>query len=223
MDVQYPYAEGLSRRQLLYRLPGAPAPRRLLVVHTGANEAALLGGGWGAPVSVVASCELQALAAHGGERFDAVALPAVLSAGQGTAGADVLTLARGLLVPGGVAIGHLEHGCALRRWASLAGLRAVAGALLGTQGLGSPSQCQRALRRAGFSEPACFFVQPNIDEPMGLIPSDIVAARAHFLRSVRSSRHHYGRLGYALRLALTRAGLGGTLQPQLFFWARRPC
>lgn len=223
MDVQYPYAEGLSRRQLLYRLPGAPAPRRLLVVHSGTGEGALIGGGWGAPVTVVAASELQALAAQGDVRFDAVALPAVLSAGQLQPGAVVLTLAHGLLVPGGVVIGHLEHGCALRRWASLAGLRAVAGALLGTQGLGSPGQCQGALQRAGFSDPTCFFVQPHIGDPMGLIPSDTVAARAHFLRSVRSSRHLYGRLGYALRLVLAAAGLGGTLQPELFFWARRPC
>lgn len=231
MDVQYPYADGLSRLQLLYRLPTPPAPRRLLVVCAD-DDGALIGGGWGrGAVTVVALGALESVLAQGAQRFDAVALPAVLGRrlalaavdGSGANNRKVLGLARELLVPGGVVVGHMDHLCALRHLLRWSGLRGLIGTIVRPQGIGFASQCLSRLRQAGLAEAECFYVQPSIDAPMGLIPSQGAASRAHFLRAIRSTQGRCGRAGYALRLSLAHAGLGGMLQPQLFFWARRPC
>ena len=64
MDVEYPYAEGLSRQQLLYRLPFAPEPRRLLVVSDTPRDA-LISGGWGGPVTVLTTSQLDTALTQG--------------------------------------------------------------------------------------------------------------------------------------------------------------
>ena len=227
MDVEYPYADGLSRRQLLYRLPSTPLPRRLLLVSDAADSD-LIGGGWGGPVTVLTSSELDATLAQGAARFDAVAMPWVLGFGAAPGarrprGSQLLCSARRLLVPGGVVVGHLENIRTLRRLASLRGLREIAGAAARRGAIGSASGCEQALLRAGFTAPECYYVQPSIDSPMGLIPCEAVPARAHFLRMIRSAQGHYSRPAYAMRLVVAYLGLAGMQQPELFFWARNSC
>ena len=81
----------------------------------------------------------------------------------------------------------------------------------------------RALKAAEFDSPHCSFVQPSIEDPMGLIPIDFNAARAQFLRAIRSERGHFGPLAYAARIGLSQVGLGGMQQANLFFWGRKAC
>lgn len=227
MDVEYPYADGLSRRQLLYRLPSTPQPRRLLLVSNEADSD-LIGGGWGGPVTVVTRSGLDAAIAHGEPRFEAVALPWVLgsgalSDGHPTNGLQLLCAVHRVLVPGGFVVGHLTNLRTLRRLVSLRGWGGIVAAAGRPGAIGSASGCKAALLRAGFIEPECYYVQPSIESPMGLIPSEPVPARAHFLRSIRSAQGHHGRVAYALRLTVAYVGLGGMQQPQIFFWARKPC
>jgi hypothetical protein len=58
---------------------------------------------------------------------------------------------------------------------------------------------------------------------MGLIPTDPAAARAHFLRWIRSGKGYYSPPAYAARLLVAVLGLGGMQQNELFFWAKKPC
>lgn len=227
MDVEYPFAAGVSRRQLLYRLPSTPLPRRLLLVSDTA-ESELIGGGWGGPVTTLPSSETDAALRQGGACFDAVALPGLLGARATSVQrqADdehLLHVAFALLISGGVVVGHLENICALRRVTSRHGLAQVARAALRPGAIVSASRCKGALVRAGFIEPECYYVQPSIAEPMGLIPSEPVPARAQFLRVARSAQGHHGRFAYAARLLIAHLGLGGMQQRELFFWARKPC
>lgn len=218
MDVEYPYAEPTARLNLLYRLPGAPEPRRLLVVGS-PNDTEPIVPGWPAARALRPDA-LAEEAARGDGRFDAVALPWVL--GDESDAVGLLRAARRLLVPGGVVVGHVANRLSLRRLAATRGgdlWRAW-----GTSGtLGSAGQCRRALRGAGFTAPECFFVQPSIGAPMGLIPCAFAPARTQFLRSVRASAGQQPAPAYALRWALAFAGLGGLKQTEVFFWARTPC
>ncbi len=221
MDVQFPYADGWSRRQLLYRLPSAPAPRRLLIVCTDA-EHARIGEGWGAPVRVIAPSTLAAERSLGPSRFDVVALPALLDRPASIDVAGVMASARHLLAPGGVVVGHVAHALALRTLLTFGGVADALAALLQRQAIDRASSCHRCLLGAGFVAPQCFYVQPAIDDPMGLIPVQGPAARAHFVQAVRSARELHQPLAHALRLLMARCGLGGMMQAQLFFWARQP-
>lgn len=224
MDVAYPYADGLSRRQLLYRLSAAPGPQRLLLVSDDADSD-LLGAGWRGPVTVLAPSALDAAFLQDGARFDAVALPwttGMRSAG-GRNGPQLLQWAHALLLPGGLVVGHLHNVHTLRRLATANGLKEIVAALLHRGAMGSAAGCAAALLRAGYAHPECWYVQPSMDAPMGLIPSNPIAARAHFLRAIRSAQGHYSRPAYAARLLVAALGLGGMQQPELFFWARKPC
>ena len=128
-----------------------------------------------------------------------------------------------LLVPGGLVVGHFEYGLSLRR---LTAAGALVRLVRSTSRLGivaSVPYCKRALRRAGFIDLTCYYVHPHIDSPMGLIPSERRAARAHFVRMTRAQRGGHGLLMQGLRLGLAQVGLGGTMQPQLFVWASKPC
>ena len=224
MDVAYPHADGLSRRQLLYRLPTAPQPRRLLLVSSDADSD-LIGAGWGGPVTVLAPSGLDAAFLKNGARFDAVALPWTtgLQSSAGRAGPQLLQWAHALLVPGGLVAGHLHNVHTLRRLATARGLAEFVATLAHRGAMGSAESCGAALLRAGYIQPECWYVQPSIESPMGLIPSDPVAARAHFLRAIRSARGHYSRPAYAARLMVAALGLGGMQQSELFFWATKPC
>lgn len=221
MDVQYPYADGWSRLQLLYRLPTAPAPRRLLIVCADASQAQV-GDGWGSPVKVIDPSALQAEVEQGPARYEVVALPAMLDGCSAAEVGQVMAAARALLSPGGVLVGHVRHALALRRMLSLPGLLAALAALLRRPCIGRAGGCQRSLSHAGFASVQCFYVQPDIESPMGLIPVQPAAARAHFLRSVRSAQDLHGRWGHIARLLVARSGLGGLMQSHLFYWARQP-
>jgi len=158
--------------------------------------------------------------------FDAVALPGTLeplpSRAQ-LANGELLAAAAELLAPDGVVVGHMAHGRALRRlarpsqWIGLAAAAFVADAILG------PVEVCGALERAGLHTAEGFYVQPQVDSPMGLAPSDPQAARRHFLRDLRSTSHTRGVAGHYLRWAVARVGWGGSFQSQIFFWARKPC
>lgn len=227
MDLRHPYSDSEARLRLLYRLPTAPAPRRLLLVSGGADDADI-GAGWGlGEVSRTDVPGLLRLADGRGGCFDAVALPSTLvprAPRHGVANRVVLHSASHLLAPGGVVVGHLEQARALRRAVQPAGALQLLLAVADADAISGPASCLRSLRRAGLTAPECYYVQPHVRSPMGLVPSEPAAARAHFLRAVRSARHHHGRLaGHAARLLLCWLGLGGTLQGQLFYWARKPC
>lgn len=227
MDVEYPYADGLSRRQLLYRLPSTPLPRRLLLVSDDADSD-LIGGGWAGPVTVVTGAGLDAAIAEGDARFDAVALPWVLGSHAPSrrfprGGIPLLCAAHRALVPGGIVVGHVENILTLRRLVSVRGWGEIMGAMVRRGAISSASGCKASLLRAGFTEPECYCVQPSIESPMGLIPCDPVPARAHFLRTIRSAQGQYSRPAYTLRLLVAFLGLGGMQQHELFFWAKKPC
>lgn len=227
MDVEYPYAEGLARRQLLYRLPSAPSPRRLLLVSDIADSA-LIGGGWGGPVTVVGSQQLHSAVQQGEGCFDAVALPQLAGSGrewrQSPTGAEqLLVLAHRLLVPAGVVVGHVENMFTLRRLASVRGIVGFGGDWIRPGSIGSATRCRKVLQRAGFTDTECYYVQPSIESPMGLIPCEPKPARAHFLRAIRSARGHYSRPAYAMRVLVAWLGLGGMQQSALFFWATKAC
>jgi hypothetical protein len=227
MDVDYPFATPLSRRQLLYRLPTTPAPGRLLIV-SGFADGEQIGSGWTGAVVTLDSSQLEAALAQSRARFDAVALPGLLSAlaaplRSGATAGQLLRMAHAFLVPGGVVVGHLENAFALRRAASLRGLAPLVRAALRPGVVGSAQACTRALVRAGFVEPECYYVQPSLAAPMGLIPCDPVPARAQFLRAVRSAQGNYSRPAFVARLLIAHLGLGGMQQQELFFWARTPC
>lgn len=208
MDVAYPYADAGARRALLYRLPVGEPPQRLLVVGTGA-VAQEIAAGWHGPVQLMSAAALAASwQAHEGA-FDAVAWP-----GLGDSEGHMLPLARSVLAPRGLLLGHFEQRVTLRR---------LHLALLPAGSLRSPAGCVRALEGAGYEEPAVWYVQPSISSPMGLIPTEPVAARAQFLRAIRSAHGHHSTVAYALRWLLAWAGLGGLQQNELFFWARKPC
>ena len=224
MDIEHPYADGPSRRHLLYRLRTAPPPRRLLLV-SGDPESDLIGTGWGSPVTVLAPSGLDASFLQSGTRFDAVALPWVtgLPSSTGCDGQRLLKAAHTLLVPGGVVMGHLRNIQTLRRLGTARGLAEVVATLTHRGAMGSAAGCAAVLLRAGYAEPECWYVQPSISSPMGLIPSDPTAARAYFLRSIRSAQGHYSRSAYLARLLVAALGLGGMQQAELFFWAKKPC
>lgn len=215
MDVEFPYAEDDARLRLLYRLP-LPSTRGDLLVVGREDVAALLNGDWkGTRKSSTAQTPSDA-----GRAFDVVALPDLTADGDGARGRALLARAHESLRPGGWLVGHVDQACTLR--GLLAG-RGWGAALAPRRYLGRPAGCALALREAGFGALHLWYVQPNIEAPMGLIPVDPVAARAQFLRLVRASRGHHSPWGYLLRLTLARLGLAGLQQGQLFFWAQRPC
>ncbi len=222
MDIDFPFAEDKSRQQLLYRLPTAPAPRRLLLVG---NDPDGIARGWDGPVTTVAVVDLADAASPDGADFDAVALPGLtdMVAAGGTGALRLLADARRRLVPGGLVIGHLEHALTLRRLARPRQVAAILASLVGGGLIGSAAGCRKALLQSGFVEPECYYVVPSFDAPMGLIPCHPVAARAWFLRAVRAAEGHFSAPAYASRLLLAFMGLGGHQQGQLFFWARKTC
>ncbi|MCW5661954.1 MAG: hypothetical protein KIT60_29985 [Burkholderiaceae bacterium] len=217
MDANFPFAEDDARLRLLYRLPLPTGAGDMLVVGK-TDMADLLKAGW---TGNCTHAESWRALGGGAAHFDVVATPGLdLDAGDPEEAVGTLRRALSLLRPGGFIVGHMEHSCTLRGLANGRGWRA---ALHPARFFGRPVGCSLALQGAGFVASAVWYVQPNIQAPMGLIPSEPVAARAEFLRAIRATRGHHSRLGYVLRLALARLGLGGLQQGQLFFWAQRPC
>jgi hypothetical protein len=217
MDVQYPYAEGPARRQLMYRLPLPAGPQSLLLVE-GPGAPSGLHEGWSGAVQRVDGESWLAASSTAQTAFDVVALPGAWDLGAGVAAPDLLKRANAALAPGGVVVGHADHLLALRRLATPAGWWQA-----WRSPVASVRACRRVLQAAGFKQVSCFHVQPSLDDPMGLIPDDRAASRAQFLRAVRAEQGHFSAPAYAARVLLAQLGLGGLQQLQLFFWARKPC
>lgn len=206
MDTQPPYASGVSRLRLIYRFAAPHDAARVLVI--GPSQAARDAFDLDArPVDVVEPGRSPAGAAH-----DLVALPGTLDRDRA---APLFGAAHAALRPGGRVAGHLSNAGSLHGWRETLRGRSRAGA--------TAARLQRELAAAGFVDAECFYVEPRIESPMALVPVQWRAAREHFLRAIRRTRRHYRPAGYGMRLALAAVGLGGMLQPQLFFWARRPC
>lgn len=221
MDALFPYAEGAARRHLLYRLPTAPAPRRLLLAYADRADKAIASE-WEGPVEVIDGSKLKGYGRHHAAGFDAIALPGLLDSAPAPP-ADLLRAAHHLLVPGGIVVGHVEHLLAWRRIATPRGVLRWALSVGGRNGVGTAARCLRELARAGFTSCECYFVSPHIDAPMSLVPGHDGSARAQFLRALRIAPHHHGHLSYRLRWVWTALGLGGMQRPHLFFWANKPC
>ena len=164
-------------------------------------------------------------------KFDAVALPGSLMCADDAGGLDgpsaspeqVLRLAHSALRPGGVVVGHIDHLLSAHGLRNTLQGRVGLGSWLRYRGLISGRRCRQTLLRSGFAVPECFYVEPQIEAPMAVVPVHPLAAKSHFLRSIRRTRGQYSMTGFALRMALAGARLGGILQPDLFFWAQRPC
>lgn len=127
------------------------------------------------------------------------------------------------LRPGGLVVGHLEQMKSVHGLRDLLMQPSTWHTAMQRWPVASAPRCLHALKRAGFDEVECYFVEPRISAPTVLVPSRAAAARWHFVRAVRRNRALYGLPGYAARLALAGFGLGGLLQPHLFFTARKPC
>ncbi len=226
MDASPPFAADVERLRLLYRLPLRGDEARILVVGSGVDAERLLDVG-----ACTAAVTVSARPDGGDTPFDAVMLPLCLlgddehSIGtpNGQPLAAMLAQAKASMLPGGVVVGHLENiaslasvRSALRGGVSWSGWRSWRGAW-------GASACLRTLHDAGFEAAECFYVEPRISAPMTIVPRSPLSARAHFVRAIRRTHGHYSMAGYLTRLLLAQLGLGGTLQPHLFFWARRPC
>jgi SAM-dependent methyltransferase len=220
VDARLPFAEGEARLRLLYQLPLSGTERHWLVLGDASAARQAVGLRQDAPPLSAWAPDAAAPAAG---PFDVVALPGTLLAPAPVPPEARLRQVLDVLVPGGVVVGHVDH---------LLSLHGLAGALRGAgwhgrwaelRAFASARRCELSLRRCGFTEAECFHVEPHIEAPMALVPSDRRAARSHFVRTVHRNRPLYGSAGFTLRLLLAQAGLGGALQPQLFFWARKPC
>ena len=216
MDVTQPYDADESRLCLLYRLPVTGSPSRLLII--GADVAGLSRHWAGAEVWRAESlADLPA-----GHRFDVVAIPDLLAPDCIDASA-LLCAAAGVLAPGGILVGHMAHGLALRKWASLRGLWQLALSVCDRRCPSRNGRVQSMLRAAGLREVECFYVSPSIHAPMALIPCAPQAARAHFARALSASRHNLTWPAFQLRRAMLALRSGPLLRDTLFFWAQRPC
>lgn len=169
-------------------------------------------------------------AATAGSQFDAVALPGGLldesvpgPGDERPLPASLLRQAHDALRPGGVLVGHCYHLLSAHGLRQTFAGRVSSRTWIRGRGLRSGAGCLRTLKELGFIEVECYYVEPRIDAPMALIPLHAMAARSHFFRAIRRTRGQYSGLGFALRMVLAAFGLGGLLQPHLFFWARRPC
>ena len=63
----------------------------------------------------------------------------------------------------------------------------------------SARRCVNSVRTVGFDDVECYYVEPNIGDPMALVSSDVHAASAHFVRTVRRNRPLYSPVGYLVR------------------------
>lgn len=221
MEDRLPFATGEARLQLLYELPLTGDERRVLVIGTGSGVSTALSAERQARLSTLRMSPADDAPAAG--EFDAVLMPGSLFDNPEDSAEALLGRTLRALVPGGVVVGHCTNLLSVRALFSACRSGALFSTLRERRQAGDPARLERTLQSLGFVGAECFHVEPHIGSPMALIPAEPHASRSHFVRTVRRNRPLYGRLGYALRLALAQAGLGGMLQPHLFFWARKPC
>ena len=216
MDVTHPYDSDESRLGLLYRLPVTGSPSRLLIVG---DDVAALSRHW-AGAEVWHAASLADLPA--GQQFDVVAIPDLL-APDSVQASSLLRRAAAALAPGGILVGHMAHGLALRKWASPGGLWQLALSICDRRRPSRNGRVQGMLLAAGLREVECFYVSPSIHAPMALIPCAPMAARAHFARALGASRHTLPWPAFQLRRVMLALRSGPLLRDALFFWAQRPC
>lgn len=218
-DPRLPFARGEDRLRLLYTLPLVDTPAATLLIGEDNEETRALRDGWSGAVTLMPVTALtQERCSTTTSGNDVVLLPGALRAGGPPPG-QVVRAALAALRPGGVLVGHAVN---------MLSVHALHGVLRGElprpwSGWAAPADVERSLREHGCVDAECFLVEPRAAAPMVLIPADRAAARRHFLIAVRRNRPMYDSPGYLLRLLLARCGLGGMLQPDIFFWARRPC
>lgn len=222
MEDRLPFASGEARLRLLYELPLTGNERRVLVIGADSAVPVALSAEQQHRLSTLQCLPLAGDAQPSGE-FDAVLVPGSLFDHNDESACALLTTALRALTPGGVVVGHCDNLLSVRALGAACRSGALFLNLRNRRQAGNPVRLERTLQTLGFVDAECFHVEPHIVSPMALIPAEPRASQSHFVRTVRRNRPLYGRLGYALRLALAQAGLGGMLQPHLFFWARKPC
>lgn len=226
-DASPPFAADDDRLRLVYALPLLGTERRVLVFGSPDDVDPLL-----RCVPPGATTEVgHDLEQIGEACFDAVLLPLALfgARAQGLGSAPPEALPRLLrrvhqsLRPGGILVGHVENVLSIATVRTVVRGNVQWTSWLRCRGAWSAGSCLSMLGAAGFEAPECYFVEPRILAPMTLVPFAGRPARAHFTRAIRRTRSSYTAAGYLIRLMVAWAGLGGSLQPHLFFWARRPC
>ena len=222
MEDRLPYASGEARLHLLYELPLTGDERRVLVIGAPSDASAALSVERQHRLSTL-ECMSPADDVSAAGEFDAVLVPGSLFDGLDDSVDALLSRALQSLAPGGVVVGHCANLLSMRTLVAGCRSRTLLSTLRDRRRAGNPERLERTLQALGFVDAECFHVEPHIASPMALIPAEPRASRSHFVRTVRRNRPLYGHLGFAVRLLLARAGLGGTLQPHLFFWARKPC
>ena len=222
MEARLPFASGEARLQLLYELPLTGEERRVLVIGPQQSLPMALSAEQQRRLSTVRFLHTADDAPDAGV-FDAVLVPGSLLQSRDDTAATLLSRALRALCPGGVVVGHCENLLSVRELGSACRSRTLLANARNRSEAGSAARLEQTLRALGFVDAECFHVEPHIASPMALIPTEPRASRGHFVRTVRRNRPLYGSLGFGLRLAVAQAGLGGILQPHLFFWARKPC
>ena len=226
-DLRPPFATGAQRLRLLYQLPLTGQEARILVIGSRLQAEAAFGG----PLRHMRIEIAEPGAPIQSSGFDAVALPGSLLRSETDVGQQaanvvpehLLQMAFLALRPGGIVVGHLDHLMSAHALRALAQGHATLDTWLRCRSMRSGPRCQETLSRLGFAEAECFFVEPKIEAPMAVVSVHPLAAKSHFLRAIRRTRGQYSAFGYFVRMTLARLRLGGTLQPHLFFWAKRPC
>jgi SAM-dependent methyltransferase len=216
----------VQRLRLLYGMAMTGQEKRVLIIGPVAAEASVFD-----PDAVSSHIEVvRSGAESAGTGFDAVVLPGGLQDAAGSMSDDdrpmpvrLLRQAHDALRPGGVVVGHCNHLVSAHGLRQILSGRIPVESWISGRGLMSGNGCLRALARQGFTAAECYYVEPQMADPMALVPVHTVAARKHFYRAIRRTRGQYSGIGFGVRMALATCGLGGLLQPQLFFWARRPC
>lgn len=211
-----PYADGVDRLRLLFLLASGPDVRALALIGHDRNEAESIASGWSSRCETVICADRPDTLEAG--RYDAVFMLGAGSSRCHGAFEHQLLAASRALGRGGLLVGYV-----FQSW-SLHGLKGLLRkASDGPCGVASAGALQRTLRRAGLVAPQTYYVEPSIASPMALVPTDGSIATRHFQRTVGRNQPLYGPWGYAVRWSVARLGLGGSLQPHLFFWARTPC
>lgn len=222
MEERLPFASGAARLWLLYALPMTGEERRIQVAGAAKSVALALPPQREGTVDVLHLKAPDDSLLEAGD-CDAVLVPGTLFQGSAKSAEALLQSAFLALAPGGVLVGHCENLLSVHQLR--AALRRPKDAVhwANWRAAGSANLLRKTLTRLGYVDAEAFYVEPQIMSPMALIPADPHASQSHFVRTVWRNRSLYGQLGFALRLTLAHAHLGGSLQPHLFFWARKPC
>ena len=226
MITRHPFESDQARIQHLYRLPLAYPTGRLLVMGQASQ---MLAVGWSSEVCNIGSTATLTAQLEKVEKacYAAIAIPAVLSAFENRVGAyntpDFLAGLTKCLAPGGLIIGHMNHGLYLGALARPTEWVKFLAATIDSKRPNSPNRLNRLLQSAGLVDVECYYVQPSIESPMALIPCVRAVADAYFMQCISSTRNSHAAPAFWGRQLVMKLGLGGCLRNSIFFWGRRPC